>query len=106
MHIDIIEDTQRKKWINTTGLNNIFPGHSLDYSNFIKINSGLKSYLLTFNNEKEVFFCPVHISNYKGYKCLKNISGYTGFNIDIRSKEINDLQNLLSNKKILFSWSL
>lgn len=101
MHIDIIEDAQRKKWVNATGLNNIFPGHSLDYSNFIKINSGLKSYLLTFNNEKKVFFCPIHISNYKGFKCLKNISGYTGFNIDIGSEEINNLQNLLFNKKIL-----
>ena len=101
MYIDIIEDSQKKKWVNTTGLYNIFPGHSLEYCNFIKINSGLKSYLLTFRNKKKAFFCPIHISNYKGFKCLKNISGYTGFNIDIGVEEINNLQNLLFNKEIL-----
>jgi hypothetical protein len=101
MDIDIIENLEKKKWTNTTGINNIFPGHSLDYSNFIKINSSLKSYLLILNSEKKVFFCPIQLSNYKGFKCLKNISGYTGFNNNLESEEINSLQKILFNKKVL-----
>jgi hypothetical protein len=57
--------------------------------------------LLDINSPKFNTFCPININNYKGFKILKALPGYSGFNTDLNNIFFNMINKFFYENKIL-----
>ena len=99
--INIIDIKEKSNWknifINKSGL----PSQSHDYGKFCALNSSENVYLLDINSPKFNTFCPININNYKGFKILKALPGYSGFNTDLNNIFFNMINKFFYENKIL-----
>ena len=101
MIIDIIDIKEKNNWknifINKSGL----PSQSHDYAKFCALNLSENVYLLDINSSKFNTFCPINISTYKGFKIIKALPGYSGFNTDLDNIFLNMINKFFYENKIL-----
>ena len=99
--INIINLNEKNNWknifINKSGL----PSQSHDYGRFCALNSSEEVYLLDINSPKFNTFCPINISKYKGFKIIKALPGYSGFNADLDNIFLNMVNKFFYENKIL-----
>lgn len=101
MKINIIDIKDKNSWkkifINKSGL----PSQSHDYAKFCLLNSSEKVYLLDINIPKFKTFCPVNINQFNGFKIMKSLPGYSGFNIDLDNSILTQINKYFYKNKIL-----
>lgn len=101
MKIDFIELEETQSWKVLSNNKSSLPCHSHDYAKFCILNTRERPFLMKIKFSKFELFCPINIKMYKGYKIIKGLPGYTGFNYNLSFSNINQINKLLIENKIL-----
>ena len=98
----LIDLNNKKIWDKALKNKRHFIGHSWDYAKFQSINKiDLRPHLLIFDEINKENFCVVNIDNYKKYKYLFSLSGYTGYNNFFCKNELIKIKKILSKQNFI-----